>query len=59
MPALTYVYGATIGIGGIFGYLAKCFSRPPWTPLPENPFASTTLHSEEIFFRQRCSNVLD
>mmetsp|Transcript_35155 Transcript_35155/g.80021 ORF Transcript_35155/g.80021 Transcript_35155/m.80021 type:complete len:115 (+) Transcript_35155:80-424(+) len=23
MPALTYVYGATIGIGGIFGYLAK------------------------------------
>lgn len=23
MPALTYAYGATIGIGGIFGYLAK------------------------------------
>ena len=32
MPALTYAYGATIGIGGIFAYLSRCFSRPAASP---------------------------
>ena len=32
MPALTYAYGATIGIGGIFAYLSRCFSRSADSP---------------------------